>query len=398
MGKHLKLSQRIIIEGKLNENISLRKIGEMIDKPHTTISREILSRRVFVKGNSFNNFNTKCDKTERAPFVCNGCPNKNKCKKNRYFYYAKDANDNYRKVLVESREGIDFENDEFRKMDKIITDEINKGHSFYMIATDHPEFDINERTLYNYQKKGYLSTKNIELPRLVRYKKRKRNVSKSKNNRNEETCRINRTYEDFKEYISSSNSNYYVEMDTVEGIKGHSVLLTLCIIPYNFMLAYKLNEQTISEVTNKINELKTLLGFELFHNIFPVILTDNGKEFKRPDLIEDNGNDVVKTKVFFCDPRRSDQKGSIEVTHEYIRRFISKNVDFDKYTDNDIQLMMNHINSTKREKLNGDTPFNLLANKIGYNNIKKLGFDFIESKDIILNHSLLKMIIINNEA
>ena len=210
MGKHLKLSQRIIIEGKLNENISLRKIGEMIDKPHTTISREILSRRVFVKGNSFNNFNTKCDKTERAPFVCNGCPNKNKCKKNRYFYYAKDANDNYRKVLVESREGIDFENDEFRKMDKIITDEINKGHSFYMIATDHPEFDINERTLYNYQKKGYLSTKNIELPRLVRYKKRKRNVSKSKNNRNEETCRINRTYEDFKEYISSSNSNYYV--------------------------------------------------------------------------------------------------------------------------------------------------------------------------------------------
>ena len=179
-------------------------------------------------------------------------------------------------------------------------------------------------------------------------------------------------------------------MDTVEGIKGHSVLLTLCIIPYNFMLAYKLNEQTISEVTNKINELKTLLGFELFHNIFPVILTDNGKEFKRPDLIEDNGNDVVKTKVFFCDPRRSDQKGSIEVTHEYIRRFISKNVDFDKYTDNDIQLMMNHINSTKREKLNGDTPFNLLANKIGYNNIKKLGFDFIESKDIILNHSLFK--------
>ena len=86
MGKHLNLSNRIIIESKLNESISLRKIGEFINKPHTTISREIVTRRVFVKGNSFNNFNVHCKITEKAPFVCNGCPNKNKCKKNKYFF------------------------------------------------------------------------------------------------------------------------------------------------------------------------------------------------------------------------------------------------------------------------------------------------------------------------
>ena len=87
-------------------------------------------------------------------------------------------------------------------------------------------------------------------------------------------------------------------MDTVEGIKGNSLLLTLCILPFNFLLAYKLNEQTISEVTDKINNLKNILGYELFHKMFPIILTDNCKEFKRPDLIEYNGEDVVKTKVF----------------------------------------------------------------------------------------------------
>ena len=156
MGKHLNLSNRIIIESKLNENTSLRKIGEFINKPHTTISREIVTRRVLVKGNSFNNFNVHCEKTEKATFVCNGCINKNKCKKNKYFYYAKDADDNYRKTLIESREGIDFENNEFRKMDKIIKEETDKGHSFYMIIQDHPEFDITERTLYYYQEKGYL--------------------------------------------------------------------------------------------------------------------------------------------------------------------------------------------------------------------------------------------------
>lgn len=388
MGKHLNLSQRILIESNLNENTSLRKIGTMLGKPHTTISREILTRRVLVKGNHFNNFNTKCDKTDKAPFVCNGCPNKNKCKKNRYFYYAEDANNNYRKTLVESREGIDFENDEFRKMDKIIKDEVDKGHSFYMIVLDHSEFNITERTLYYYQEKGYLSCKNIDLPRKVRYRKRKRIVSKNKSERTENTCRTNRTYQDFVRYKEANKITYYVKMDTVEGIKGHSVLLTLNFVPFNFMIAYKLESQTISEVTDKINEIKKILGYELFHKIFPVILTDNGKEFKRPDLIEDNGADVIKTKVFFCDSRRSDQKGSIEVTHEYIRRFIKQGTDFDKYSDEDILLMMNHINNTKREKLNGKTPFELMEEKIGKENMKKLGFYFIPSKDIILKPSL----------
>lgn len=388
MGKHLNLSQRILIESNLNENNSLRKIGILLGKPHTTISREILTRRVLIKGNPFNNFNTKCNKTNKAPFVCNACPNKNKCKKNRYFYYAEDAQHNYRKNLVESRQGIDFENDEFRKMDKIIKEEVDKGHSFYMIILDHPEFNITERTLYYYQEKGYLSCKNIDLPRIVRYRKRKRKVSKKKNERKENECRINRTYQDFIRYKEANNITYYVEMDTVEGIKGHSVLLTLNFVPFNFMIAYKLTSQTISEVTDKINKLKELLGYELFHKIFPVILTDNGKEFKRPDLIEYNGPDVVKTKVFYCDSRRSDQKGSIEVTHEYLRRFIEQGMDFDNYSDEDILLMMNHINNTKREKLNGKTPFEVMEEKIGKENIKKLGFYFIPPKDIILKPSL----------
>ena len=390
MGKHLTLSQRIEIERKLNEGKSFREIANTIGKPHTTISREIQTRKVFQKGNTFNSLNMKCDKTDKAPFVCNGCPNKNKCRKNKYFYFAEDANNEYKKILVESREGIDFENVEFRKMDKIIKEEIEKGHSFYMIVQDHPEFNITERTLYYYQEKGYLSTKNIDLPRKVRYKKRIRVVSKNKSERKEQSCRIGRTYKDFNDYIKNNNIDYYIEMDTVEGVKGHSLLLTLCIVPFNFLLAFKLKEQTISEVTNKINELKKILGYELFHKIFPIILTDNGKEFKRPDLIEDNGNDVVKTKVFFCDPNRSDQKGTIEVTHEYIRKYIDKGIDIDNYSEEDIMLMIDHINNVKRKSLNNQTPYELLCKKLGEENIKKLGIYYIQPKDIILKPSLFK--------
>ena len=85
MVKHLNLSQRILIESNLNENNSLRKIGILLGKPHTTVSREILTRRSLIKGNPFNNFNTKCNKTDKAPFVCNACPNKNKWKKESLF-------------------------------------------------------------------------------------------------------------------------------------------------------------------------------------------------------------------------------------------------------------------------------------------------------------------------
>ena len=181
-------------------------------------------------------------------------------------------------------------------------------------------------------------------------------------------------------------------MDTVEGIKGHSVLLTLNFIPFNFMIAYKLESQTISEVTNRIKKINKILGYELFYKIFPVILTDNGKEFKRPDLIEDNVPDVIKTKVFYCDSRRSDQKGSIEVTHEYIRRFIEQGTDIDKYSDEDILLMMNHMSIYLYQYLliilKGKTPFELMKEKIGEENIKKLGFYFIPAKDIILKPSL----------
>lgn len=44
----------------------MKVIGEIIGKPHTTISREILSRRILIKGNHFNNFNVKYDKTKES--------------------------------------------------------------------------------------------------------------------------------------------------------------------------------------------------------------------------------------------------------------------------------------------------------------------------------------------
>ena len=46
------------------------------------------------------------------------------------------------------------------------------------------------------------------------------------------------------------------------------------------------------------------------------------------------------------------------------------------------------IDKKIRMKLNDDTPYNLMKEKIGEENIKKLGFYFIPAKDIILKPSI----------
>ena len=186
--------------------------------------------------------------------------------------------------------------------------------------------------------------------------------------------------------------SYYTEMDTVEGIigKGEACFLTLYLKQAEFLFIYKISEQTITCVNNKIKEIKSLIGNEMFHEIFPIILTDNGSEFKRPSEIEDNGKHVIDSKVFYCDAQRSDQKSQIELSHEYIRRYIPKGISINNYTDENIQNMMNHINSTPRKSLNWKSPYEVSVEMFGEEFLKKLNISKIESKEVILNSKLFK--------
>ena len=391
--KHTKLSERIKIENGLNNGLSFRTISKNINKSVSTISREVENRRYKEKGNHFNGFPGKCSKLEKAPFVCNACPNVKKCRMTKYYYSAERANEEYRKTLIESRVGIDQTTQEFKSLNKTIKEDVNKGHSFALIINNHPELNISERTLYNYQEKGYLDTKNIDLPRKVRYKKRNRNSNKtSTESQKENQCRIGRTYQDFLLYIKENNILYYTEMDTVEGIigKGQSCLLTFYLRNSEFLFIFKISEQTITCVNNQIHKLKTIIGNESFHEIFPIILTDNGSEFKRPDEIENNGKHVIDSKVFFCDARRSDQKSQIELSHEYIRRYIPKGISINHYSKQNIFDMMCHINSTPRKSLDWKSPYDIAVEQFGKEIFDKLGIYKVDSKEVILNNSLFK--------
>lgn len=246
---------------------------------------------------------------------------------------------------------------------------------------------LDEKTIYNYIDAGLLSVGNIDLPRKVRYRVRK----KKKTVRVDKQCHLGRTYDDYLAYMEANPDTAVVQMDSVEGKKGGKVLLTIFFSNSELMLAFIRDHNTARSVTEVFNSLDTILGREAFQNIFPVILTDRGSEFTDPTAIEcDWSTGELRTRIFFCDPQRSNQKGGCEVTHEMIRRVIPKSTSFDHLKQDDIDLMMSHINSYTRKKLNNRSAYQLFSTIHGEDVLIKLHQKLIPANEINLTPSLLK--------
>ena len=179
-------------------------------------------------------------------------------------------------------------------------------------------------------------------------------------------------------------------MDTVKGGIAGKVLLTLHFVETGFMIAILNDSNTSKNVIKAFRRLYHLFGREIFMRLFPVILTDNGSEFSNPLRIEVDENGEIRTKVFYCDSNRPDQKGSIEVNHEFIRRIIPKGTSLDEYTQYDINLMMSHINSYGRKRFNDRSPYRMFKAMYGEEVIKRLGIEKIPRDEINLTPELLK--------
>ena len=245
---------------------------------------------------------------------------------------------------------------------------------------------LDEKTIYNYIDAGLFSVGNMDLPRRVRYRVRK----KKKPVKVDKRCHIGRTYEDFQEYIAANPDVSVVEMDSVEGRKGGKVFLTIFFQSCSLMLAFIRDANTARSVTDIFNRLYAILGHQKFTGLFPVILADRGSEFTDPLGIEFNDGGERRTRVFYCDPQRSDQKGGCEVCHEMIRRVLPKKTSFDNLTQDDVSLLMSHINSYTRKKLNNQPANQLFSFLYGGDTLADLGIKEIPANEINLTPYLLK--------
>ncbi len=381
--KHLTLSDRNDIQLGLERGETFKAIGQSILKDPTTVSKEVKRNRQVRE--------STCDKLpcpllNKAPFVCNGCPKRRQnCGYKKIFYLAKQAQKQYEQTLVEAREGTPLNSKTFWDMDKIISDGVKKGQHIYHILKTH-NLDVSSSTVYRHIRKGYLSIAPIDLARAVKFKERR----KSKLPSIPKESKKGRSYEDFLNYLALKQLNSWLEMDTVMGRMGGKVLLTFNLSFCNFIFARLLDNKTALEVTKHLYDIKNTLhqADKDFFQLFPVILTDNGGEFARVDDIE---MDVRgESKLFFCDPNRSDQKGRIEKNHTLIRDILPKGTSFDNLTQEDINLVCSHVNSVKRAALNGKSAYELFAFTYGEEIPKLLGISKIPAEDVCQSSTLLQ--------
>ena len=381
--KHLTLSDRNDIQLGLERGETFKAIGQSILKDPTTVSKEVKRNRQ-VRESTCDNL--PCPLLDKAPFVCNGCPKRRQnCGYKKIFYLAKQAQKQYEQTLVEAREGTPLNSKTFWEMDKVISDGVKKGQHIYHILKTH-NLDVSSSIVYRHIRKGYLSIAPIDLARAVKFKERR----KSKLPSIPKEAKKGRSYEDFLNYLALNQLDSWLEMDTVMGRMGGKVLLTFNLSFCNFIFARLLDNKTALEVTKHLYDIKNTLhqADKDFFQLFPVILTDNGREFARVDDIE---MDVRgECKLFFCDPNRSDQKGRIEKNHTLIRDILPKGTSFDNLTQEDINLVCSHINSVKRAALNGKSAYELFAFTYGEEIPKLLGISKIPAEDVCQSSTLLQ--------
>jgi IS30 family transposase len=425
----MSLDDRYAIKHALDRGESFKGIAKTIGKDCTTVSKEVKIRRIFKRSGCFGRpFNDcaqrfgclenglcvgknckgrlcrscreakcfilcesysreRCPKLEKAPYVCNGCGQRSGCSLEKALYDAVSAQREYEELRREARAGFDLDEAEAERLGAIVSPLLKNGQSLHHIhATNAGAIMRSERALYNYVDASVFSARNIDMPRKVRFKKRK----KRREAKVDTACRVGRTYGDYLAFMEANPGVGLVEMDTVHGSIGGKALLTLHFVGHSYMIAILIDGLTANDVALAIAWLRRVLGLELFAKLFFVILTDNGSEFSDPKSIEFDVDGEGLVHVFYCDPLQSQQKGSLENNHTFIRRVLPKGTSFDGLCQDDVTLMMNHINSYARKALNDKSPMAAFEFIFGDEPLKKLGAELIPPDKIILRPSLLK--------
>ena len=412
---HLTLEERQIIAEGMNNRLTFTLVGERIGKHRTTITRELQRHslisypKVSREGKAQECVNkdscTKprcighqgckdykvelCKKIVSAPYVCNGCPKARGCKNVKFYYSARNAHNMYLEELTKSRMGMNMSLEELARVNDLVHDRIisKKQSPYHIFASLEEHLNMSIATFYRLVHAGLLETKKYHLPTVLRYRQRKKKIKLEPKT---QKYKEGRTYEDFKRHLALTLPSDVAQMDTVLGKKIESyALLTFVFEKSNFLLAIKIERNTALSVRNVLRSLQRKLGIELYSKLFGTILTDNGSEFKVPEsieLVDEYGE--IKSSVFYCDPYRANQKGKVENAHRLIRRIIPKGRSLKSYTQDDITLMCNHINSMKRESLHGLSAHEAFVKQYGRLAANLLGSTPVSAEDVCINESI----------
>ena len=434
-GKHLTIEDRRVIEDGIRDGLGCRAIAGRLHVAPSTVSREVETNRTatltkrkdFKHGRncahydeceevgtacaSCSTYKTRCRScrtrkcidlcgkfvlrecpdTRGWPWTCPPkCPKSAGCTYPRMRYSAQSAQNSYEARLVSAREGVAIAPEQMAEMMLTVDKLVRQGWSIEAIYAEHGgEMPVGIRTCYTYIDKGFAGVSNIDLPRKVRYRPRKRRGEPGR----DRDDRAGRTFDDFRA-LPIEDQVRVVQADSVVGFEWNAQsILTLHLVRHSFQL-YLLQAGLAAELTvAAFDAIEACLGSPgAFEAIFGIVLADRGVEFddwagmERSCLAEGER----RCRVFYCDPMRSDQKAEAERNHEELRRILPKGrSDFDRLSAVDVAAACSHVNSYPRPSREGRCPFDLAAPELPAELLGDLGIVRVPPDDVMLRPALV---------
>lgn len=358
--------ERDTVQRMLERGASCRQIARELGRSPSTVCSEVASHRFVTaprerrgeRVDASADLSAACPRLAAWPRCCNGCGRYRAigCKRRPHvFYDARAAQLCADSVLVSSRRGIDADEPAAAARLEAIRGCLRRGLSpEQMAARNGGPVDLSPSTIYRWVAAGYDGMTNMELRRKVGYRPRRRAPAASATRHSPR-----RSYAAFLGLGEDACAAAW-EMDTVEGAREDSAcLLTLLHRPSRLQLALPLAAKDAESVAAALGGVRSVPGAGGTGRVFRAVLTDNGAEFSDEGAIAALiGEEPGETRLFYCDPRRSDQKGACERNHVEIRKLLPKGrgLRFDRLVPADLSLAMSHVNSEPRGALGFATP------------------------------------------
>lgn len=433
--KHFTLNKRKKLLEFVKEGYLQNTVAEQLDMSPTSISRELKRNRSLTRAHAVRNVckniqnctvkalcanmncNTlcknciydkccndictlykarECKRLERFPYVCDGCETARGCPLVHYRYVPEEADKKALTLLVQTRCGIDMTEEEFAKLDHIVSSGVAKKQSIEHISASN-DFHVTARTIRNYVQQGLTTIGREDMPRGAVFKPRNVHISIEQQTQSR-LAKQDRGYADFLKYAYDHVMLTYTQMDTVEGSKapGDVARLSTFICPsLRLFLCFPISDGRMNRIPSIVDKLYKTLGHEDYSLLFSVLLTDNGTEFNDPWSIEiDKLTGVMRSHVFYCHPYSSWEKGAIENCHTLLRRIVPKGCTLKHITEEDCYMMNSHINSYIRAENGNMSAFDTMIKVYearGKRILEKLRITKIAPSQVDLSPALLHM-------
>lgn len=327
----------------------------------------------------------QCLKLLSWPYVCNGCENIRRCRKEKHIFDPEYALGVIRNNEKESKRIPKASIRKLNAFDRFISPLIKAGISIEAIYQAYPsEFPVSVRTVRNWINEGYLTAKRSDLINTLSRPYVSKAYKYVPSTTRNPLMRAGRTYEDYLGFVGENPGLNVVQLDTVHGKKGDKkCIFTIYDVASKTQLGILIEHFTAAEVKGKVSEIRSLIGDESYFKIFKVIIADNGPEFDELYNLEiDDETGEKWAHVFFTRPYRSGDKGACERNHEFFRYILAKGKTMNELNQEDLDLYFSMINSYPRKSLSGKCPIDILDEIYGKDFHQKLRLKKLPLKEI----------------